>query len=147
MEKDLEGSCHVLIKVIFQLPEGTEEDNENPQHSQRSGQAPCEYKSRALLPHKLARLFMWVGWISITEAEDGFESDSEREESSEEEEDVEKLQLQQHPAKPVSRHSTRRSSQQQQLNEDTGSHSILKQIFLFWHVHFLSCLLIHLFNA
>jgi hypothetical protein len=90
---------------------------------------------------------MLVGWISITEAEDGFESDSEREESSEEGEGMEKLQLQQRPAKPVSRHSTRRSSQQQQLSEDTGSHSILKQVFLFCHVHFLSYLLIHLFKA
>ncbi|PNF20915.1 Peregrin [Cryptotermes secundus] len=56
-----------------------------------------------------------------SEAEDGFESDSEREESSEEEEDMEKLQLQQRPAKPISRHSTRRSSQQQQMSEDTGT--------------------------
>jgi hypothetical protein len=86
-------------------------------------------------------------WIAIAEAEDGFESDSEREESSEEEEDMEKLQLQQCPAKPVSRHSTRRSSQQQQMSEDTGSHSVLKQVFLFCHMHFISYLLIHLFKT
>jgi hypothetical protein len=88
-----------------------------------------------------------VGWIAVTEVEDGFESDSEREESSEEEEDMEKLQLQQHPARPVSRHSTRRSSQQQQMSEDTGSHFIMKQLFIFDHVYYLSYLMIHLFKT
>jgi hypothetical protein len=100
-----------------------------------------------LLPHQSAQLFT-VGWIAITEAEDGFESDSEREESSEEEEDMEKLQLQQRPAKPISRHSTRRSSQQQ-MSEDTGSHCIMKQLFFFFfcNVYFLSYFMIHLFKT
>jgi bromodomain and PHD finger-containing protein 1 len=57
-----------------------------------------------------------------SETEDGFESDSEREESSEEDEDAEKLrQHQQRTAKAISRHSTRRSSQQQQASEDKGA--------------------------
>jgi hypothetical protein len=69
--------------------------------------------------------------MEITETEDGFESDSEREESSEEDEDAEKLrQHQQRTAKPISRHSTRRSSQQQQASEDKGSHFILKHLLL-----------------
>ncbi|KAJ4445286.1 hypothetical protein ANN_07090 [Periplaneta americana] len=50
-------------------------------------------------------------------AEDGFESDSEREDSSDEE--VEKRQ-QRSAAKPIARHSTRRSSQHQQVNEEKG---------------------------
>ncbi|XP_069684032.1 peregrin isoform X2 [Periplaneta americana] len=55
-----------------------------------------------------------------SEAEDGFESDSEREDSSDEE--VEKRQ-QRSAAKPIARHSTRRSSQHQQVNEEKGTSS------------------------
>lgn len=60
--------------------------------------------------------------MGIADAGDGFESDSEREESSEEEDDGENLKQPQCTAKPISRHSTRRSSQQQQMNENKGGH-------------------------
>jgi hypothetical protein len=63
--------------------------------------------------------------MGISDAVDGFESDSEREESSEEEDD-ENLKQSQRTAKPISRHSTRRSSQQQQMSENKGNHLTYK---------------------
>jgi hypothetical protein len=84
--------------------------------------------------------------MEITETEAGFESGSDREESSAEDEDAEKLrQHQQRTAKAISRHSTRRSSQQQQqqASEDKGSHCILKHS-LWMCVFFSNPILYHI---